>query len=145
MKSRAEQRHGAAPPVQWRDSHRNSVRLYQQLSWVKQAPEKKKTKFTTVSPATNEKQMCVRPWPMVWRPTRDQCVIGGRLEEQGCVAAGGRVERVNSATVNSLNWESGTGRKVAAFRSSILVKHVCVSGQLKHVRAIHRALGAELV
>lgn len=103
-------------------------------SWVKQASEKKGKQNPQQSGgwqhATNEKQMCVRPWPMVWRPTRDQCVIGERLEEEGCVAADGRVEGVNSVAVNSLNWEDVTGRKVAAFRGCIIVKHVCASEQV---------------
>lgn len=148
MKSSAEQRHEAAPPVQWRDSHRNSVRFYQQLS--KTSLRKKRKQNPQQSGgwqhATNEKQMCVRPWPMVWRPARDQCVIGERLEEEGCVAADGRVEGVNSVAVNSLNWEDVTGRKVAAFRSYIIVQHVCASSHLKQVTAIgvHTARWAKL-
>jgi len=107
IKSKAEQRHGAAPPVQWRDWHRNSVRFYQQLS---KTSLRKKEKLNSQQSggwqhATNEKQMCVRPWPIVWRPARDQCVIGERLEDPGCVAADGRVEGVNSVAVNSLNYE----------------------------------------
>lgn len=147
MKSRAEQRHGAAPPVQWRDSHRNSVRFYQQLSKTS-LRKKEKTKFTTVwrvaSHNTNEKQMCVRPWPMGWRPARDQCVIGERLEEEGCVAADGRVEAVNSVAVNSLNYE----RTELGERSQPLGANsetcLCIYSQLKQVTAKHSTRGAKL-
>ncbi len=56
---------------------------------------------------------------------RDRRAIGGA----GVRGSGGRVEGVNSVSVNSLNWESGSGRKVAAFRRRVVVKQVCVSGQ----------------
>lgn len=105
------------------DATRTGIQFGFTSSWVKQAPgreREKKTKCTTDWRVATRRQWKTNVCETLTNDVkagawsvRDRRAIGGA----GVRGSGGRVEGVNSVSVNSLNWESGSGRKVAVFRS----------------------------
>lgn len=147
MKSRAEQRHGAAPPVQWRDSHRNSVRLHQQLSKTSPGEKKrKKTKLTTVWRVATRHQWKTNVYETLtngvkadaWS-VRDRRAIGGVGGTWLRWACGGSQQcQCKLAELRLRIWAKGRSLQApCSSETSLCVWSACT--------AIHTARGAEIV